>query len=296
MRAFGLVVVVVVAACGSPPPPSPPPQPAKTAPLPAKTDRWVIFGWGHKVGTMTIMSNPDGTFAEVYDRVDNGRGPHVDASLELGSDGMLDQFTATGHHELGNALSETFSRSNGRAHWKSEAEEGDAAATKPAFYNPLAEGSIDPWLIPAALHAGGALSLYPSGTMHVDKVGDATVDGRALICYAVSGFALAPYYAWFDVATGAYFGWVEPDGAMVPEGAEKLIEPLVTKQTAIEAARAADIAKRAEHEPPAAGLAYTHARVLDVERGKWIADQTVVVVGDTIRAVGPKPRFPPAPK
>ncbi len=291
---FGLVVVVVVgSACGSTPPPSPPPPaPAKTAPLPAKTDRWVIFGWGHKVGTMTITSNPDGTFAEVYDRVDNGRGPHVDATLQLGSDGMLDQFTATGHHELGNALSETFSRANGRAHWKSEAEDGEVDATKPAFYNPLAESTIDPWLIPAALHAGGSLSVYPSGTMHVDKVGDATVEGRALVCYAVSGFSLAPYYAWFDATNGAYVGWVEPDGAMVPEGAEKLIEPLVAKQTAIEAVRAGDIATRAAHKPPAAGIAYTHARVLDVEHGKWIADQTVVIVGDTIRAVGPKPPIP----
>ncbi|HEY1548892.1 MAG TPA: amidohydrolase family protein, partial [Kofleriaceae bacterium] len=44
--------------------------------------------------------------------------------------------------------------------------------------------------------------------------------------------------------------------------------------------------------PPAAGLAYTHVRVLDVEHGKWIPDQTVVIVGDTIRAVGPKPPIP----
>jgi imidazolonepropionase-like amidohydrolase len=45
--------------------------------------------------------------------------------------------------------------------------------------------------------------------------------------------------------------------------------------------------ERLAHRPPAAGLALTHARVLDVEHGKWIPDQTVVVVGDTIRSVGP---------
>jgi imidazolonepropionase-like amidohydrolase len=286
-----LIGLVVVAACGSSPPPSAPPQPAKTAPLPAKTDRWVISGWGHKIGSIAITANPDGTFAEVYDQVDNGRGPHVDATFQLGSDGMLDQFSATGHHELGNALSETFSRTNGRAHWKSEAEDGEADATKPAFYNPLADSALDPWLIPAALRAGGSLNLYPSGTIHVDKVGDFTGEGRTLVCYAVSGFSLAPYYTWFDT-NGTWFGIVYPFGSTVPEGAEKLVEPLVAKQTAIEAARAADIAKRAEHTPPAAGLAYTHARVLDVERGKWIPDQTVVIVGDTIRAVGSKPPIP----
>ncbi|HEX4459379.1 MAG TPA: amidohydrolase family protein, partial [Polyangia bacterium] len=41
------------------------------------------------------------------------------------------------------------------------------------------------------------------------------------------------------------------------------------------------------HKPPAAGLVYTHARVLDVEHGKWRADSAVLVVGDKIMAVGP---------
>src|SRR5580692_9230199 len=227
-----LIGLVVVAACGSSPAPTTSPQPPKTAPLPAKTDRWVISGWGHKIGTVTITANPDGTFAEIYDQVDNGRGPHVDASLQFGSDGMLDEYTATGHHELGNAVSETFSRANGRAHWKSEAEAGEADATKPAFYNPLAESTIDPWLIPAALRAGGSLDLYPSGTMHIEKVGDFTGGGRTLVCYAVGGFWLSPYYTWFD-ANGTWFGVVEPFGSTVPEGAEKLVEPLVAKQTQI---------------------------------------------------------------
>ena len=64
--------------------------------------------------------------------------------------------------------------------------------------------------------------------------------------------------------------------------------------------RRATSASRSElaHKPPAAGLAFTHARVLDVEHGRWLADQTVVVVGDTIKAVGPsathegRPRAP----
>src|SRR6185295_10224747 len=51
-------------------------------------------------------------------------------------------------------------------------------------------------------------------------------------------------------------------------------------------ARDAGLAAKHAHRPPAAGLAYTHARVLDVEQGAWVADQTVVIAGDTIRAVG----------
>src|SRR5205807_8936185 len=49
------------------------------------------------------------------------------------------------------------------------------------------------------------------------------------------------------------------------------------------------------NRPPAAGLAYTHARVLDVVAGKWLPDHTVVVAGDTIAALGPSAttRVPP---
>jgi imidazolonepropionase-like amidohydrolase len=47
------------------------------------------------------------------------------------------------------------------------------------------------------------------------------------------------------------------------------------------------VAQATAHKPPAAGLAYTHARVLDVEKGAWLKDQTVVVVDGAIKSVGP---------
>ena len=57
--------------------------------------------------------------------------------------------------------------------------------------------------------------------------------------------------------------------------------------------------RRTRHRPPAAGVLLTHARVLDVQRGKWLADQTVLVVGDKIargRAVGRARRLRRAPR
>jgi imidazolonepropionase-like amidohydrolase len=301
MRAFiGWAVVFVAAACGgappapapAPQPPSPSPQPAPTTrDAPATTSRWTIVGQGRTQGSLAITANPDGTFGIAYDVVENGRGPHVDATLRVGADGLLDRFTATGHHTMGNALNETFTRTGGRAHWTSEAEAGDADASTPAFYVPLADGTIDPWLVPAALHAGGTLALWPSGTARVTKVAELAIEGRALVCYAVAGFTLDPYYSWFD-ADGAWFGWATPFSSTVPAGWEKAIPALIAKQKELDRARAAEIAKRTAHAPPAAGLAYTHARVLDVERGTWVPNQTVVIVGDTIRAVGKAAAIP----
>ncbi len=87
---------------------------------------------------------------------------------------------------------------------------------------------------------------------------------------------------------GSWFGVVDPGFSVVPEGWESVIEPLVTKQLRVrEGARRRG---RAASRPPAArggAWRFTHARVLDVEGGRWLADQTVLVMGDTIAAVGP---------
>jgi hypothetical protein len=45
-------------------------------------------------------------------------------------------------------------------------------------------------------------------------------------------------------------------------------------------------AERARARTPISGIAFTNARVLDVEKGVWLANHTVLVVGDTIKAVG----------
>ncbi len=49
---------------------------------------------------------------------------------------------------------------------------------------------------------------------------------------------------------------------------------------------------RHAHHPPAAGLAYTHARVFDANAAAWLSDHTVIVRGDIITAIGPSSALP----
>jgi imidazolonepropionase-like amidohydrolase len=86
---------------------------------------------------------------------------------------------------------------------------------------------------------------------------------------------------------GSWFGSVDPVNATVPEGWERTVAPLVEAQNAADRRRDAAVVARIAHRPPPAGLAFVHARVLDVTRGRWVPDQTVVVVGDTIASVSP---------
>lgn len=264
-------------------------QPRTRAASSAATQKRVVINQSRPSGYLTTSTWADGTIAMTYHVLDNGRGPHVDATIRLAPDWTLQSFRAKGHHEMGTALEETFTRTGNRATWKSEAEQGERAVTTPAFFVPIAEVPIESLLVPAAVKAGGKLALLPGGEIEVKQVAtfDVAAGGRtrSLVAYALSGHTLEASYTWFD-RNGDWFGNVSEWSSVVPEGWESAIEPLVAKQRELSRARDAKLATQ-HATRPVSGLAFTGAKVLDVEKGVWIADQTVIVQGDTIKAIGP---------
>jgi imidazolonepropionase-like amidohydrolase len=277
-----LAVLLCVAACGhATPPPSP------------------LGGKQTFKRTYVSLGRPSGYETAVYDRgtvtttfhvLENGRGPHVDAELQIAADGTLASLEATGHHEMGTKVAESFRRVAGAATWKSEEETGDKQDLHgPAFFWPQSEiPEASPLLVRAALAAGGTIALLPAGEAHVERAGSIAVtahgETRQLTAYAITGLGFLPTYTWLN-ADGTWFGYANHWEALVPDGWESATEPLVAKRDELVLARDAALAKAETHRPPAAGLAYVHARVLDVARGTWIEDQNVIVVGETIVAV-----------
>ncbi len=309
-KAASLVLVLAVttalgaASCGGegPPPITPTPTtiPSGTGMSPTAsaagsatpiTSKRIVVSLSRKSGTCTTVRDPDGTLHEVFDVMQNGRGAHVESTLKLAPDGTIASLDAHGHHEFGTAADETFTREGTRARWKSHEESGDREVTGPAFFVPIAEvQSAFGLLAQAALKAGGTIPVLPSGTARVEKVGDATVkvgaEERHLTNYAIRGLELIPQYIWMN-DDGTWFGVVSPWFSLVPEGWESVIEPLQQRQNQIDKERDVKVAKATAHLPPAAGLAYVHARVLDVEKGAWLTDQTVVVARGAILSIGP---------
>jgi hypothetical protein len=244
-----------------------------------------------KSGSSVATTSADGTTTIAFDVLENGRGPHADATLHLAPDGTIQSFEAHGHHEMQAPVDEVFSLENGHARWKSHEEAGEASPTSPAFFMPIADvPDVLGLLARALLKAGGTMPLLPGGEARIEKSGEATVQagGRSkhLTAYAITGLDLTPTPVWME-DDGSWFGVVDPWFSLVPEGWESAIDPLVEKQQDFARVRDRAIAQRLAHAPPAAGLALTHARVLDVERGRWVPEQTVVVAGGTITAVGP---------
>ena len=299
MRKLLLLVIVTAFSCGGEP--AKPTTPTTilasasasarpSAPSPT-TLRRVIVSLSRRSGTSVTTVAADGTITIALDVVENGRGPHTDATVRLAADGTIASLDAHGHHTMGTAVDEVFSREGSHAHWKSHEESGDQEVKGSAFYAPIADlPDAVGWIAEAALKAGGTLPLLPGGEAHIERSSDATVSSgkeqRHLVGYAITGLDLSPVRVWMN-DDGSWFGVVSPWWSVVPEGWESVIEPLIEKQNQLDRERDARVAAKSAHRPPAAGLAYTHARVLDVERGRWLADQTVLVVGDVIKSVGP---------
>ena len=101
------------------------------------------------------------------------------------------------------------------------------------------------------------------------------MDKETLVYVDLQGTPYLVGRLWAE-ADGTFFGIVDNWYSCIAEGWEDAIEPLIAIQKGLDIARDKAIAEKSAHKPPAAGLAFTHARVLEVEKGKWIDDQTVV--------------------
>lgn len=277
---------LLLAACASS-------RPAPTE-EPAQVRRSIVFH-GHRVGSSVLTREADGTLSNVVDIHDNGRGPHADARMRLAPDGTLAELRATGHTELNAPVDERFSLAGGRARWDSLEEHGSAALSGPAFFVPNSAADADALLLSALLRHGGTLSVLPGGTARLERVGEATATagGKAerFVAYAITGLDFLPRYVWARV-DGTFFAEVAPGFWFGEEGKEDAAEALTARQEELRRARDRELSERLGRKPPAAGFALTHARVLDVEKGVWLADQTVAIAGGVIRAVGSSP--PPA--
>ncbi|HEX4384077.1 MAG TPA: amidohydrolase family protein, partial [Myxococcales bacterium] len=246
-------------------------------------------------GTSVTTFAADGTVHDVFDIHDNGRGPHSDITLKLAPDGTIASFEAHGHSTFGAPSDETFALTGGRAKWDSQDEHGDQAVSGPVFFEPLSAADTDPFLIAALQAHGGTLQLLPGGTVKMEKAGDATIQlngaSKHLIAYALTGIALTPNYVWTE-DDGTFFAEGDNWSWLGPEGAEAAQAQLVAKQQELTRAHDKDVAAKLGHKAPAAGVALTHAKVLDVEHGKWLTNQTLLIRGDRIAALGASIKIP----
>ncbi len=265
----------------------------KAAPQTVVVKRTVVSE-GRTIGSEIVTTDPDGRIAVVLDVLENGRGPHVEANVRLAADGTIASYRAKGHHTMGTTVEETFTRDGKYSRWKSREESGEKELSPDrdrAFFVPMAEGmAATGWLAQALVKANAPITLLPSGEAKIGKATEANAQAKGksqhLVGYAITGLELTPTRVWMN-DDGTFWGYTNEWFSVVPEGWESAIDGLIARQNGLDRERDARLAKAQAHRPPAAGLAYVHAKMLDVVHGVYLPDFTVVVVGDTIKSVGP---------
>ena len=255
-----------------------------------RTIRRTVLCAGQRCGSSVTTFEADGkTIHNVYDVHDNGRGPASDITLRLAGDGTIASFDSHGHGVFGAKTHETFSIGDGKAKWESEDEQGEKPVSGAAFFVPRSASDTDAFLVAALAKNGGSLPLLPGGTARMERAGEATIQlggkPKHLVAWAVTGFDFTPGFIWLE-DDGTYFGEGNESNWIGPEGADEAPAQLVPKQRELSRERDRQIAQKLGRKVRPEGLALLHARVLDVEKGAWVPNQTVVIKGDRIAAVG----------
>ena len=256
----------------------------------ARTLQYSILSNGRVAGTESDDYAANGTVTSDFEYNDRGRGPKTRAHYEFGADGVPNRIDVSGVNYLKAAVDEHFAADASRATWHSSAERGEARARGFYISNDGTGGlEIAALVRTLARHPGEPLALLPAGEARLESVTDAVVKSHGQQMhvreFAVTGLGLVPATVWLD-DNGDFFGQPGNWFATLRAGWEDVNETLTSLQDKAEDARYARLAKTLARRP-AGPVAIEHVRLFDSERALAVEDQTVIVRGARIMAVGP---------
>jgi imidazolonepropionase-like amidohydrolase len=254
-----------------------------------ETLRYTIISNGHTAGNAVDTYSPDGHVDSAFEFNDRGRGPKITAHYIFGADSLPTRVDVTGVDYLKAPVDEHFSVENGTASWKSSAEKGRAS---PGGFYLTANGAngLEMAFLVGALSKGkdSTVKLFPGGQAHLERVGDTTTESHGqkmhVTEFAITGLDLTPTPVWLD-DNGRFFASPSKWFAWLRAGWEDTNQTLYDLQQKAENDRVAKLARElAQH--PEHPVAFEHVRVFDSEQAVIKEDQTVVVDGQRIAAVG----------
>jgi imidazolonepropionase-like amidohydrolase len=256
----------------------------------SRTLRYSILSNARVAGTETDTYDANGALTSEFEFNDRGRGPKIKASYAFGADGLPTRIDVSGVNYLKAPVDEHLATEGGRVTWRSSAERGEARSRGFYVSNDGTGGAEMAALVRAlARHPGDPLPLLPAGEARLESVADTVVQSHGQQIhvreFAITGLGLVPVTVWLD-DNGDFFAQPGSWFAALRAGWEDANDTLTALQDKAEDARYARLAKSLARRP-AGAVAIEHVRLFDSERALTIDDQTVVVRGARIMAVGP---------
>jgi hypothetical protein len=262
---------------------------AATSGFAADTTRYEVISSGKITGKHLRWSDGTGNVGYHYEYNDRGRGPLIVVNLKT-VDGMIVERIAKGHDYFKAPIEETFTYSNGTARWKNHIEDDKKQSEGPLIYSPLngVPAEIELALKSLLKAPNHQLDVVPSGklkTTHV-KSHSTKLDGLTieLELYSFSGSGGPPNYIWFTPGK-EFFATISGWSSTILEGHSELIPELKGIQDELEEEYFYQQAKKLT-EVPTEAVAIKNVNVLDVENGKQIKGQTVIIEKGKITAIG----------
>jgi len=255
---------------------------------PADARHFIISSTGGKHGDSWMWTAPDGRLIGRESMILRGQVWEEDSSATFGADGRLVAMTVRGVKPEGDAA-ETFTITNGVPRWTSPVDHGEAPAGSTAYYNNLGGPiALTAAFVDRLLAAPDrTLDLLPGGRAHAERLTALEVGSgpgrKTVTAWAITGLSTTPVPVWAD-EQGHFFG-LSFFISWLPEGYEGDRARLDEAQTNALAAQMPALARRLA-AMPTSPVAFTHIRLYDADAQRFLADQTVVVSGETIAAVG----------
>lgn len=251
---------------------------------------FVIKSTGGQHGESWIWTAPDGTLMGRESMNLRGQVWEIDFQGQADAQRHLPQWmTIRGVTPQGDAA-ETFSLTGGTARWKSPSDSGAAAGADGGFYIPLGGPMVtNAWFIERLLaNPDHKLRLLPGGEARASKLTTMTVGkgrtAQTVTLWQVTGVANTPIPIWTD-AKGKFFG-VTNGMAWLPDAYAGEQQRMEKVQSEALGAQAPLLYKQLV-TVPATPVAFTHVKLFDADNRTFLTDQTVVVSGSKITAVGP---------
>ena len=263
---------------------------------PANAIHYVVVSEAGKHGDEWRWTLPDGSIAYRESILLRGLIFEQDEVVRLDARGKPVSFTVRGVTPSGDSA-ETFGIEQGIGRWKSSVDEGQEAASK-GVYNSYGGTFIsNDVLLPLYLKAGSAgVDLLPSGrgtleptSTTFNAIGPKGAETVRLHFVKGTGQSPAPIWLYSDGRLFANVGAL----AVMPEGYEANLKPMIAAQEAAIAALAPAIASRLLTAEARAPVLFRNVKIYDANKERFVAGQNVVVSGGKIVSVGTSlPKLP----
>jgi len=245
-----------------------------------------LFFGGNKAGYFISGMTEDGAYRYEMEYNDRGRGPHLEETIRLNSEGFPESIEILGHNYLKDTVSETFGRTGDKVQWKSTSEQGSATSEPPAFYVGANSSYGNAELLVRKMLASPEQStaIYPSGKLHISSATPMSIgDTLNLKLIEVVGYGFSPTYYWFDTDNrffAAPSSWLTAIRTGYESLSEELLALQLTREKAYYAKTAAELT-----QTPAGTLVISNVTLFDPKSGDNLSNRHVVVKGNTIEAV-----------